>query len=66
MNATMGQGRGVVQLLYQMKRWMYRTGRPGLLARAINRVSAVQFSAGLVPGGSGRVRGRAVPGIDAR
>jgi deazaflavin-dependent oxidoreductase (nitroreductase family) len=48
MNATMGQGRGVVQLLYQMKRWMYRTGRPGLLARAMNRVSAVQFSAGLL------------------
>jgi hypothetical protein len=37
-----------VQWLYRLKRWMYRTGRPGLLARAMNRISAVQFSAGLL------------------
>jgi deazaflavin-dependent oxidoreductase (nitroreductase family) len=48
MNAKMGQRRGVVERLYQLKRWMYRTGRPGWLARAMNRVSAVQFSAGLL------------------
>jgi deazaflavin-dependent oxidoreductase (nitroreductase family) len=39
---------GVAQGLYPIKRWMYRAGRPGLLARAMNRVSAVQFSAGLL------------------
>jgi deazaflavin-dependent oxidoreductase (nitroreductase family) len=27
---------------------MYRTGRPGALARAMNRISAVQFSAGML------------------
>jgi deazaflavin-dependent oxidoreductase (nitroreductase family) len=47
MNATTRR-RGVAQGLYWVKRWMYRTGRPGLLARAMNRVSAVQFSAGLL------------------
>lgn len=34
--------------LYGFKRWMYRTGRPGRLARAMNWSSAVQFSAGLL------------------
>jgi deazaflavin-dependent oxidoreductase (nitroreductase family) len=37
-----------VRWLYGVKRWMYRGGRPGLLAKAMNRVSAVQFSAGLL------------------
>jgi hypothetical protein len=45
MNATIDQQQGV---LYSLKRWMYRTGRPGLLARAMNRISAIQFSAGLL------------------
>lgn len=40
--------RWTVQRLYQMKRWMYRTGRPGLLARVLNRISAVQHSAGIL------------------
>ena len=35
--------------LYAIKRWMYRTGRPNWLARAMNRVSAVQFARGLAP-----------------
>lgn len=48
MNAKTDQRRGGDRWLYQVKRWMYRTGRPGLLARAMNRVSAVQFSAGLL------------------
>jgi deazaflavin-dependent oxidoreductase (nitroreductase family) len=48
MNATTDRTRGVVQWLYRLKRWMYRSGRPGLLARAMNRISAVQFSAGLL------------------
>lgn len=34
--------------LYTVKRWMYRTGRPNLLARAMNRVSAVQFANGVL------------------
>jgi deazaflavin-dependent oxidoreductase (nitroreductase family) len=38
----------VGQWLYAVKRWMYRGDRPGLLARAMNRVSAVQFAAGLL------------------
>ncbi len=47
MNAA-NRRRRVAQGLYRAKRWMYRTGRPGLLGRAMNRVSAVQFSAGLL------------------
>jgi deazaflavin-dependent oxidoreductase (nitroreductase family) len=34
--------------LYAVKRWMYRGNRPGLLARFMNWVSAVQFSAGVL------------------
>jgi hypothetical protein len=48
MNAAAKRRPGVAQGLYRAKRWMYRTGRPGLLARALNRISAVQFSAGLL------------------
>lgn len=33
-----------------LQRWMYRSGRPNALARALNRVSAVHFASGvLVP-----------------
>ena len=39
---------GLAQRLYRVKRWMYRAGRPGGLARALNRISAVQFSAGVL------------------
>jgi hypothetical protein len=35
-------------VLYAIKRWMYRTGRPNWLARAMNRVSAVQFARGFL------------------
>jgi deazaflavin-dependent oxidoreductase (nitroreductase family) len=45
---TTQQRRGVVGLLYGVKRGMYRRGRPGLLARAMNRISAIQFSAGVL------------------
>jgi deazaflavin-dependent oxidoreductase (nitroreductase family) len=38
----------VVSRLYGIKQWMYRGGRPGLLARLMNWASAVQFSAGLL------------------
>jgi quinol monooxygenase YgiN len=48
MNTTTGQRRGMVQRLHWVKRWMYRTGRPGALARAANRISAAQFSAGIL------------------
>jgi deazaflavin-dependent oxidoreductase (nitroreductase family) len=37
-------GRG----LHAIKRWLYRGDRPGLLAKAMNRVSAVQFAAGVL------------------
>ena len=47
MNAATDQGRGMVQRLYGVKRWMYRTGRPGAMARVANRISAAQFSAGI-------------------
>ena len=30
MNTTTDQRRGMVQRLYWVKRWMYRTGRPGI------------------------------------
>ncbi|MGE5292718.1 MAG: nitroreductase/quinone reductase family protein [Micromonosporaceae bacterium] len=48
MDATTGQKRGMVQRFYSVKRWMYRKGRPGALARAMNRISALQFSAGVL------------------
>jgi deazaflavin-dependent oxidoreductase (nitroreductase family) len=48
MNATTGDRRGIVQRLYAVKRWMYRGGRPGVLARVMNRISAVQYSAGML------------------
>lgn len=34
--------------LYRVKQWMYRTGRPNWLARAMNRVSAIQFARGFL------------------
>ncbi|OJZ75603.1 hypothetical protein BRW65_03375 [Mycobacterium paraffinicum] len=34
--------------LYGAKRWMYRGGRPGFPARVLNRLSAVQYSAGVL------------------
>jgi hypothetical protein len=33
---------------HRVKRWMYRGGRPNALARAVNRVSALASSAGLL------------------
>lgn len=40
----------IVDWLYGLKRRMYRGDRPGLLARVMNRASAVQFAAGMAPG----------------
>ena len=40
--------RGVARPLYRAKRWMYRSGRPGVLARVMNRIPAIQFSAGVL------------------
>src|SRR5438552_9152861 len=48
MNTATDQGQGMVQRLYGVKRWIYRTGRPGMLARVMNRISAAQFSAGVL------------------
>jgi len=39
---------GAVHRLYWMKRWIYRTGRPDLIARALNRIAAIQYSAGIL------------------
>jgi len=36
------------QWRHRIRRWMYRGGRPGLLARVANRVSAAQFARGLL------------------
>ena len=33
---------------YRVRRWLYRGGRPGALARVLNRISAIQFSAGIL------------------
>ena len=33
---------------YRFYRWMYRGGRPNRVARVLNRISAVQFSSGLI------------------
>lgn len=33
---------------YALRRWMYRGGHPSALARAMNRLSALQFSAGVL------------------
>jgi hypothetical protein len=48
--STTGQRQrpGLTQRLYDLKRWMYRAGRPGTLARVMNRISAIQFSAGML------------------
>jgi deazaflavin-dependent oxidoreductase (nitroreductase family) len=40
--------RGLIRRLHGVKRWMYRSGRPGWLARVMNRLSAAQFSAGVL------------------
>jgi hypothetical protein len=34
--------------MYRVKQWMYRGGRPGGLAKVMNRISAIQFSAGFL------------------
>jgi deazaflavin-dependent oxidoreductase (nitroreductase family) len=43
-----GRRRRVIRPLHWVKRWMYRGGRPRTLARVMNRLSAIQFSAGLL------------------
>jgi deazaflavin-dependent oxidoreductase (nitroreductase family) len=45
---SQGQRPGPGQRLYGVKRWLYRTGRPGTLAREMNRISAILFSAGML------------------
>ncbi|BEK94939.1 hypothetical protein NSK11_contig00077-0002 [Nocardia seriolae] len=41
-------GHTIIQRLFAAKRWMYRTGRPGATARALNRIARLQYSAGLL------------------
>jgi deazaflavin-dependent oxidoreductase (nitroreductase family) len=38
----------MTRLLRRVQRWLYRSGRPNRLAKAMNAVSAAQFSAGLL------------------
>jgi deazaflavin-dependent oxidoreductase (nitroreductase family) len=48
MNTLQAAEHRVTRWLYGVKQWMYRGARPGLLARAMNWASAVQFSAGVL------------------
>lgn len=48
MSTTKGHSHGAVHLFYWMKRRIYRTGRPGLIARSLDRIAAVQSSAGIL------------------
>jgi F420H(2)-dependent quinone reductase len=59
--------RGPVRRLHQVKRWMYRGGRPQALARSANRLAAFLYAFGLAsPGNSmtlevaGRRTGRSI------
>ena len=42
------QDRGRARPLHQIKQWLYRGGRPRTMARGMNRVSALLYSAGLL------------------
>jgi deazaflavin-dependent oxidoreductase (nitroreductase family) len=43
-----GRRRDGVRWLYRFKRWMYRGDRPHLLARVMNRASALLHSSGII------------------
>jgi hypothetical protein len=56
-----GQTPNSASRLHRFDRWMYRGGRPNRLARVLNRISAIQFSAGILAPKQGvtlDVRGR--------
>src|SRR4051794_22922186 len=42
---SVGEARG----LHRFDRWLYRGGHPNRLARAMNRVAAIQFATGVAP-----------------
>lgn len=44
----MDTGTRPVHSWHRVKRWMYRGGRPGRLARFMNEISRVQFAAGVL------------------
>jgi deazaflavin-dependent oxidoreductase (nitroreductase family) len=48
MSAVKDRTQILVRRLYWVKQWMYRRGRPGGLAKVMNRISAIQYSAGLL------------------
>ena len=48
MRGTSDQTPNPAGRLHRFDRWMYRSGRPNRLARLLNRISAVQFSAGIL------------------
>src|SRR6266498_2439986 len=48
MRGTRDRTRNSARRLHRFDRWMYRSGRPNRLARLLNRISAIQFSAGIL------------------
>ena len=46
--STEGQMQGPVRRLYWMKQWIYRGGRPGIIARTLNKIMAIRYSAGIL------------------
>ncbi len=48
MSTTRANSPGPVQRLYWMKRWIYRTGGPGVIARTLNKIAAIWYSAGIL------------------
>jgi deazaflavin-dependent oxidoreductase (nitroreductase family) len=48
MSTIEGHGRGAVHWFYWMRQWIHRTGRPGFIVRALNRIAAIQYSAGIL------------------
>jgi deazaflavin-dependent oxidoreductase (nitroreductase family) len=48
MNGAKDRTQVSVRRLYRVKQWMYRGNRPGGLAKVMNRLSAIQFSAGVL------------------
>ena len=60
-------GHGSARWGYRARRWLYRGGRPHLVARAANRLATLQYSAGVLTLGrgvalevTGRRTGRAI------
>ena len=48
MSTTKGHSDGAAHQFHWMKRRLYRTGGPALIARSLDRIAAVQYSAGIL------------------